>query len=220
MNFKLLSMPALIAAIASFSGVIAFHYNLFGGPSPVPTEEALAAHEIVSSAPRFSPIEEALRNPKRLAPLPPEQIDTETLWLARVIFSETKRVDEQALVAWVVRNRVETRYRGKRTYQSVVLDPYQFSAFSPGNEKRAFYAGLTPHSRVPGWQTALKIAHAVRHADSNYRPFSTHTRHFYSERSMVRMRPPRWAEGLVPVKIGYSSIDVDVRRFRFYEGVA
>ncbi|WP_243663594.1 cell wall hydrolase [Rhodothermus marinus] len=81
--------------------------------------------------------------------MPPEAIDSETLWLARVIYSETKRPEEMELVAWVVRNRVETRFRGKATYRDVVLDPFQFSAFIPYNPRRQYYMRLTPHSRRP-----------------------------------------------------------------------
>ncbi len=220
MKRKLFTTPVLVALVVSFSGVIAFRYNLMGGPSPVPSELAIASHTIVTPGPHLNPIEEALQNPRRLKPLPPEQIDLETLWLARAIFSETKRVDEQALVAWVVRNRVDTRYRGKRSYEAVVLDPYQFSAFSQGNAKRPYYMGLSIHSKVPGWQTALQIAYSVRFAEGDHRPFSAHTRHFYSERSMARMLAPTWAEGLSPVRINYELVTVDERRFRFYEGVS
>ena len=217
---KLFTSPVLLALVLSFSGVIAFKYNLFGGPSPVPSELALASHDIVTPDAPLNPIEQALSNPQRLEPLPLEKIDVETLWLARVIYSETKRLDEQALVAWVVRNRVDTQYRGKRSYQAVALDPHQFSAFSPNSVKRPYYMGLSAHSKVPGWQSALQIAHTIRFANPEYRPFSSHTRHFYSERSMSQMLAPSWAEGLRPVEIGYSSIDVDERRFRFYEGVS
>src|SRR5690554_6111993 len=102
---------------------------------------------------------------RRLPVLPPQElkkIDNETLWLARCIYSETKRPEEQELVAWVVRNRVETRFRGKSTYQEAVLDPYQFSAFIEGTSTRRFYSNLTPMSKYPGWQRALAIAYAVR----------------------------------------------------------
>jgi len=172
------------------------------------------------NSPKLNPIEDALLNPRKLVPLPPEQIDVETLWLARVIFSESKRVDEQALVAWVVRNRVETRYRGKRSYQTVALDPHQFSAFRNTSTKRMFYTGLTAHSSDPGWQTALRVAYDVRHADSNYRPFSRETRHFYSERSLGDYDAPTWAEGKQPVQIRYRMVDLDDKRFRFFEGVS
>lgn len=155
----------------------------------------------------------------RLKPLPLELVDEETLWLARCIFSETKRPHEQELVAWVVRNRVETQYRGKSSYRDVVLDPMQFSAFNPGSRKRQYYTSLTPMSRVSGWQTALRIAHDVRWSDAeSWRPFSHRTRHFYSEQSMIGQRYPDWASGYKPVSPEREYV-VEARRFRFYEGV-
>ncbi len=151
---------------------------------------------------------------------PPEgnRIDSETLWLARGIFSETKRPEEQELVAWVIRNRVETRYRGKGSYRDVILDPYQFSAFNPEVRDSLMYGRLRPESEVAGWQTALGIAHEVRHAPPLYRPFSAHTRHFYSERSMADSTAPEWAVGMRPVQ-PQRTASVHPQRFRFYEGV-
>src|SRR5690606_41478736 len=109
--------------------------------------------------------------------LPPTLIDPETLWLARCIYSETKRPEEMELVAWVVRNRVETRYRGRSSYRDVVLDPFQFSAFNPNNPKRSFYSTLDTRRPIGSWQRALTIAHSVRQAEAEYRPFSMQTRH-------------------------------------------
>ncbi len=148
-----------------------------------------------------------------------EGIDEGTLWLARAIYSETKLVHEQELVAWVIRNRVETRYRGEETYREVVLDPYQFSAFNPSSAKRAFYTSLTPADSLPGWQRVLRIAHYVRHADSTRRPFSIHTRHFYSEQSMVGRPHPHWVNNRRRVTPNWT-YRVDQRRFRFYEEVS
>ncbi|WP_240332831.1 hypothetical protein [Salinibacter ruber] len=54
-----------------------------------------------------------------VAVAPPLNLEGPTLWLARAIYSETKLPHEQELVAWVVRNRVETAYRGRRTYRAV-----------------------------------------------------------------------------------------------------
>lgn len=147
------------------------------------------------------------------------EIDRETLWLARVIFSETKQPHEQELIAWVVRNRVETAYRGQTSYEGVVRDPYQFSAFNPASPVRAFYSTLGPKSRVPGWQTALAIASHVRHAAAWHRPFPLATRHFYSERSMVGASHPEWASGKRPVAIESAHV-VDARRFRFFKGIS
>ena len=148
-----------------------------------------------------------------------EGIDEETLWLARAVYSETKQVHEQELVAWVIRNRVETGYRGKHTYKGVILDPYQFSAFNPRSPKRAFYTSLTPTDSLPGWQRALRIAHYVRYADSTYRPFSIKTRHFYSERSMIGRTHPYWANDRRRVMPNWT-YRVDQRRFRFYEAIS
>ena len=172
----------------------------------------------VSEAERHM-IQDVLQNPRRVKPLPPEKLDSETLWLARVIYSETKRPEEMELVAWVVRNRVETGYRGKASYQSAVLDPYQFSAFNPGGRKRTHYSSLTHDSSARGFDNALHIAYSVRHADANYRPFSINTRHFYSEQSMVGVRHPAWANGgrkVTPQR----PFELEERRFRFFENIS
>jgi hypothetical protein len=144
-------------------------------------------------------------------------ITDEVLWLARVIYSETKRPYEQELVAWVVRNRVETRYRGRSNYRAVVLDPWQFSAFNRNAPKRAHYSNLTRNSRAAGWQTALEIAREVYYAPGEQRPFALTTRHFYSEISMVGRRSPHWARGQRPVALDRP---VDPRRFRFFANIS
>ena len=147
-----------------------------------------------------------------------DRVSADVLWLARCAYSETKKPHEQELVAWVIRNRVETGYRGQRTYPAVVLDPFQFSAFNPGSSKRSLYANLAPGSDSEGWQRALEVAHDVYHAPASARPLGATTRHFYSERSMVGGRVPTWAVGHRPIRPGVAR--VDPRRFRFYSGVA
>ncbi|NNF02865.1 MAG: hypothetical protein HKN17_00255 [Rhodothermales bacterium] len=147
----------------------------------------------------------------------PTNVDSETLWLARCIYSETKDPTEMVLVGWVVRNRVETGYRGRRTFQGVVLDPYQFSAFNPTSSARFFYTHLNERSNPHGWDAALRIAYMVRTADVTARPFSIRTRHFFSERSMIDQATPYWVEDHEPVDVREP---VDAERFRFYAGVA
>jgi hypothetical protein len=167
----------------------------------------------------LSPFEAALLNPRSFRPLSPSLIDSETVWLARAVFSETKRPEEQILVAWVIRNRVETTFRGKNTYRDVVLDPYQFSAFMTNSADREYYLSLDATSKDPGWQRTLYIAYNIRHLNGDYRPFSERTRHFYSERSMKDNDRPTWVEGRIPLDIA-PILDIDQTRFRFYEGIS
>lgn len=150
--------------------------------------------------------------------IPVSSIDDETLWLARCIYSETKDPREMELVAWVVRNRVETDYRGRDTYQSTVLDPRQFSAFNNDSPTVNFYTRLETHHELLGWQEALRIAYLVRTDDGRRRPFSELTRHFYSEVSMAGFASPYWSSGYTPVNPG-GEFEIDERRFRFYEDI-
>ncbi len=145
-------------------------------------------------------------------------VNEDVLWLARCIYSETKTATEQELVAWVIRNRVETGYRGEDTYRDVVLDPYQFSAFNPGSRLRRLFLSLTPQSDAQGWQQALEVAFNVYNAPPRLRPFSEETRHFYSERSMRGRVQPVWARGETPVQV--VGFRIDPTRFRFYSGIS
>ncbi len=206
-----------------FTGVFSFRGDLLGNTFPgVFAAEATVEADTLAFAemPVIPPsvLEEVLRNPRKVKPLPPERIDPETLWLARCMYSETKRPEEQELVGWVVRNRVETAYRGKVSYRDVVLDDYQFSAFNPNSRKRRYYSNLQLNSQAPGWKNTLYLAYYVRHADPTFRPFSTKTRHFYSERSMRGRNHPEWAVGEQPV-LPTRPHQLDERRFRFYAGV-
>ena len=205
------------------AGVFSFRMDLLGQTllSPAASEaETVVETEapVALVVPPDSVIEAVLRHPKRVQPVPPEHIDTETLWLARVIYSETKRLEEQELVAWVVRNRVETTYRGQDTYRDVALDPYQFSAFNPNSRKHRYYSGLDTDSQAPGWHQTLSLAYHVRHASPQLRPFSPKTRHFFSESAMVGRDRPAWTEGREPVQ-PRRALQLDAQRFRFYEGV-
>lgn len=155
---------------------------------------------------------------KAAAQFDASDVSEDVLWLARVIYSETKRADEQELVAWTVRNRVETGYRGKSTYRETVLDPWQFSAFNANSPKRQHYSTLSATSTAKGFQKSLEIAHHVYHAPAYERPFERTTRHFYSERSMVGGKKPAWAVGKKPVQL--ADRDIDPRRFRFYAAIS
>ena len=217
----------LFTVLLLFVGSFAFHGNLLGKtlssafvPVSEQDEPQITLRDIEATGASFEEFVALIQeNPQKIKPLPPEEIDSETLWLARCIYSETKRPSEMELVAWVVRNRVETEYRGRDTYRDVVLDPYQFSAFNPGSRKRWFYSDLDVATEIRSWQNALAIAQNVRQAGPSYRPFSETTRHFYSERSMVGRLHPEWAIGKSPV-LPQRKFTLDQRRFRFYEDVS
>lgn len=187
---------------------------------PDSTLDELELHK-VPNAPvqELANSEEIQLRPELLPVVPASEIDEETLWLARCIYSETNRPEEQELIAWVVRNRVEQNYRGKSSYRRVVLDPFQFSAFNADSPKSGMYRSLSVNHNMKGWTRALAIAYYVRHASPQYRPFSEGTLHFYSEQSMVGRIQPKWARGMTPVETP-ERYQLDERRFRFYEGIS
>ncbi|MEZ4699691.1 MAG: cell wall hydrolase [Rhodothermales bacterium] len=150
-----------------------------------------------------------------LRKLPPLAMD-EVMWLARCILSESDRADEQELVAWVVRNRVETRYRGD-SYREVVLEPLQFSAFNTPSPRRTYLLGLNQHSKVDSWLGALQVAMKVYDAPDLNRPLSRETRHFYSPVSMKGGKTPPWAVNATPLDLADRSIDP--KRFLFFEQI-
>ncbi len=140
----------------------------------------------------------------------------EVLWLARCLYSEADRANEQRLVAWVVRNRVETGFRG-RNYRDVVLEKKQFSAFNEPSARRTEILGFNQNTVSAPWRQALGIALDVYKAPASERPFSIETRHFYSPVSMPGGAAPVWAEGDAPVDV--AGFGIDPQRFRFFNGV-
>jgi len=147
--------------------------------------------------------------------LPPYQMD-EVLWLARCLYSESNLPNEQRLVAWVVRNRVETGFRGN-TYREVILEPQQFSAFNTPNLRRDRILELDQHTSTLAWQSTLRIALEVYSAPAFERPFGPTTRHFYSPISMEGNNPPSWAESVEP--LDSEAFGVDAHRFQFFEQI-
>lgn len=172
---------------------------------------------LVLLGPLFPPAHAAVPDDvgARLRRLTPFQVD-EVLWLARCIYSESDRPEEQRLVAWVVRNRVETQYRGD-TYREVVLEAKQFSAFNAPSPRRDHILSLQPDTPLPAWREALRIALDVYLAPSGDRPFAVETRHFYSPVSMVGRSQPTWADDAAP--LSSQRLGVDPNRFQFFAGI-
>lgn len=134
----------------------------------------------------------------------------DVLWLARVAYSETKDTLEAKAIMWAVRNRVETQYRGKNTYRSVVLDPFQFSAFNTPTGRKRYMDMNWNTQNYPRWLSFLRIAAEVLVIPSNYNPLpSQSTRHFVHENSLHRT--PNWLPDEPTVKVRtvslYDSVD-------------
>jgi hypothetical protein len=144
--------------------------------------------------------------------------DPRVLWTARVIYSETNRPSEMKYVGWVVRNRVEVQYNGKKTYRGVALDRKQFSAFNRSHHRRGYYMSKTyqdVNDPVTGdtWMAALENAYYVVYADSSERPIPPETYYFYSEVSMPSWKPhPSWRNLFTEIDVP----DVEDRRFRWF----
>jgi spore germination cell wall hydrolase CwlJ-like protein len=160
-------------------------------------------------------------DPARAAPDQYEASErtAEVLWLARLVYSETKLQHEQVLVAWAARNRVETGYRGD-TYREVALSPDQFSGLNPYDPHYKHNVTRTWSSEDRGWRSAVRAARAVIEAPEAMRPFSITTRHFYSP---CATSAPRWAVGEKAVHIvrlrGAKSSSLKEIRFAFYDGI-
>lgn len=122
-------------------------------------------------------------------------VDSEILWFARTIYSETKISEEQALVAWVIRNRVESDLYPD-TYKEVVLQKGQFSGMHPSDGQYWTNVTLDFDDHSPAWDSAVSIAKAVYFADAILRPLPKTVMHFYSPVSVTRT--PSWAQGLEP----------------------
>ncbi|MFT4604682.1 MAG: hypothetical protein ACI9W4_001415 [Rhodothermales bacterium] len=154
----------------------------------------------------------ALERVNRLTPMAMDEV----LWLARGLYSESDRADEQELVGWVIRNRVETDFRGD-SYREVILEPRQFSAFNTPSERRDYILGLDQEDVVPSWMSALNVALEVHGSGASERPFPIETRHFYSPVSMVGGARPNWASA--GTELSSTDLGVDPDRFRFFSGI-
>lgn len=166
----------------------------------------LSAHLAVSETDliNFNPESKILKSPT---------YDEEILWFARLIYSETKDVNEQVIVAWVARNRVENGFRGN-TYKEVALSPSQFSGLNAFDHNYQKNINLGYEDSVAEWRTAIEVAKLVYGAPDIMRPFPQSVMHFYSP---VAIRPPAWAQGRAPVhEIKNATGGV---RFAFFDGI-
>lgn len=139
----------------------------------------------------------------------------EILWLARAIYSETKVKEEQLIVAWVIRNRVESEKFGD-TYRTVVLSPGQFSGLNAGDPQYRHNLSRVRESGGIAWKNALEVAEAVYNAPSALRPVPVTVWHFYSPNAVSRK--PSWAAGLSAIHV-IRDPKTEAVRFAFYSSV-
>ena len=142
--------------------------------------------------------------------------EEEILWLARLIFSETKLPEEQLIIAWIARNRVETNFRGATTYKEVALAPAQFSGLHPSDAQYSINISLTPEMENKSWQQALAIASEVYFSPSLLRPLPIEVKHFYSPHAVSN--DPKWAADKEPI-LTLRSKDSGNIRFAFYADI-
>lgn len=196
-------------------------FSSFGPSMPqgAVSEPSEFNHPPTLAVPSESEVRQALLNPRSVKPVSPAFITPETLWMARAMYSESKRAEEQELVAWVIRNRLDTGFLGAASIEDVVLSPFQFSAFNPGNPVADFYFGLDVLSEEPYWQRTLALAYYVQHAESSLRPFAPTVRHFHSPQALKDPeKPPIWTRNCVPVQPD-RAFQLDAARFRFFANV-
>jgi hypothetical protein len=214
-NMTLWRMLQRVAAAALLAAALAGSARLASAAAPRIASSITASSTITSSAAASMERTASDSLSEQLGRLSPMGVD-EVVWLARCIYSESDRPHEQRLVAWVVRNRVETGYRG-RTYRDVILETRQFSAFNAPSPRRARILNLTPASTFGPWRTALQIALDVYEAPAAERPFPQTVRHFYSPISMRGALAPHWADS--GTEVSTTALGVDPHRFRFFSGV-
>lgn len=115
-------------------------------------------------------------------------------WVARALYSETKRLKDFEYVAWVVRNRMKSpHYPG--TARAVILQPSQFSAFNNWERRKELEAMRYPETRKTAFRRAYRIARYVLAAPDSLNPLPQ-TTHFFMPETMKKKygeARPDWA---------------------------
>jgi hypothetical protein len=148
---------------------------------------------------------------------------TESRWLGLALRSESDQPHEWLPIAWVIRNRVESRIYPD-TYAGVVTQRQQFSYFNHfqrvDGPEEIFAAALEGYAgENAGWHDndylhACECASAVRRMPRWMAPFSPRVFHFWSPVSMVpKGSDPAWAEDLRV----FALPGIHAQRFKFGE---
>lgn len=147
-----------------------------------------------------------LREAKRLANSDREGLSgaekREVMWATRAVLSETHRPSEMLLIANVIRNRLDLKYRGKSTAKGVILDPFQFSAFNPGRDSRWRYIQMDASAATgQQWMKAWRAARFAMTAPRDLLPLNNKcVTHFVHPKGLLRT--PEWVYEMEQVSLG------------------
>ncbi len=126
-------------------------------------------------------------------------------YLAKTIYGEARgeSIEAKYWVAWVIRNRVDARWRGQKTYESVVTDPYQFSCWNENDVNRP----KLDNPKGIAWNECWEIAVSVYTAPAFFNPIPR-VFHYHD----TSISPPSWTEKLMLVTFP------EARKFKFWRG--
>lgn len=144
-------------------------------------------------------------------------------WVGLCLVTESNRPEEWPYIAWVIRNRLDS-HRFRHTYETVILQPSQFSAFNKWTVGAANINPLTIFRQMVRGYTwverifqASDVALSVIRADRKDAPFPMTVCHYWSP---VSMRPPGrkppWASS---AKRLFTPEGIEPERFVFADGV-
>ena len=123
---------------------------------------------------------------------------SEVWYLAATIWAEARGEGRRAmeLVAWVVRNRVQS-VRYPNTYREVVTQRAQFSCWLPGDPNRAKMSDPLGQGSADAeaWYAALSIAQAVMDAPESSNPIPG-VLHYHD----TSIEAPAWGRAMEPVR--------------------
>lgn len=142
-------------------------------------------------------------------------------WLALCARTESDLAAEWPCIMWVIRGRVASP-RYPDTYEAVILQPSQFSAFNGYGDRgsrRVIFDTEARRFHASEILAAADLAAEIVKAPASERPgeITTQTLHYYSPVSMVpKGSKPAWAKS---AKRLYTPAGIDPERFVFAEGV-
>lgn len=120
-------------------------------------------------------------------------------WMARAIYSETKKMSNFEYIAWVIRNRMSSP-EYPMSAGKVVLQEDQFSAFDEPEKRDKLMRMTYPKEKNTHFRRAYRVALYVLNADPNMNPLPR-VQHFYMEDTMeekYNKSQPYWAKGKEP----------------------